>query len=355
MKHQFTPEEIRDLLKAAKVYAPGFSQNDFENLVELERHASQDGYLDAVGGLIRLRDEKHITPGGALDACKQAAEEAAKLEQQIQGSKTRLARLHADELQAVRALGERENALAKAQQDLTAVKEQCAVEGRKLEILSRRVEEENGRIEQGIEEARQAAGITAEEVAVAGQIKAEVDGQGVSLGLVLDVAKELAGQQDQRKKLIAGLEKHRSLQKYLAEVAATGDTQRGALNAAIAALQSQNKELRAERQFLTTYLSQLQMDVAYEDELRRFYQAFQPFFGLVAYMSSWEEVYMMRCHNPVFTVTGAFDPRAGHHRFWTDKPLSLCPFCGEQPAFDEAAYQALNLPVGASLRSILGK
>jgi hypothetical protein len=58
MDNEFTAEEIRDAARMARVHCPGFSEDDFESLMELERRINDSGYLEAVLGLIRLEEEK---------------------------------------------------------------------------------------------------------------------------------------------------------------------------------------------------------------------------------------------------------------------------------------------------------
>ena len=48
MDNDFTADEIRDVVRIARVHCLGFSEDDFESLMELERRITDSGYLEAV-------------------------------------------------------------------------------------------------------------------------------------------------------------------------------------------------------------------------------------------------------------------------------------------------------------------
>jgi hypothetical protein len=74
------------------------------------------------------------------------------------------------------------------------------------------------------------------------------------------------------------------------------------------------------------------------------------------HLASWNQVFFVRCTNPAFVITGAFDANSGNAQFWTDKPPSICPQCGyRQLAYDERVYQALGRPVGFPGKLYLGE
>ena len=89
MDNEFTADEIRDAVRMARVHCPGFSEDDFESLMELERRITDSGYLEAVLGLIRLEEEKGISCTEALDACEKLIKQKTKLEQEISALKQR--------------------------------------------------------------------------------------------------------------------------------------------------------------------------------------------------------------------------------------------------------------------------
>jgi hypothetical protein len=83
MNGEFTVDEIRDATRMARVHCPGFTDDYFESLMELERRIADSGYLEAVLGLIRLEEEKGVSCTKALDACEKLLEQKANLERQI--------------------------------------------------------------------------------------------------------------------------------------------------------------------------------------------------------------------------------------------------------------------------------
>ena len=83
MNNEFTADEIRDAVRMARAHCPGFSEDDFESLMELEKRITDSGYLEAVLGLIRLEEEKGISCTEALDACEKLIKQKTKLEQEV--------------------------------------------------------------------------------------------------------------------------------------------------------------------------------------------------------------------------------------------------------------------------------
>ena len=73
-------------------------------------------------------------------------------------------------------------------------------------------------------------------------------------------------------------------------------------------------------------------------------------------LATWDQVYFVRCGNPINTVAGVFDKKQGNPHFWTDKPPVLCPHCGYRHLyFDTEIYQYLNWPVEIPLKLKLGE
>ena len=83
MNSEFTVEEIKDAARMARIHCPGFSEDGFESLMDLEKRITDSGYLEAVQGLIRLEEEKGISCTEALDVCQKLLEQKTKLEQEV--------------------------------------------------------------------------------------------------------------------------------------------------------------------------------------------------------------------------------------------------------------------------------
>ena len=95
---------------------------------------------------------------------------------------------------------------------------------------------------------------------------------------------------------------------------------------------------------------------AAEQELRRFYRRFGGLRGVLEQLAKWNQVYPLRCKNTVYIVAKAFDPSAGCARVWTDKPVSRCPYCGQNALdYDVEVYKALGTTVGLPIKINLGE
>ncbi len=73
-------------------------------------------------------------------------------------------------------------------------------------------------------------------------------------------------------------------------------------------------------------------------------------------LAGWNQVFFVRCTNPAYVITGAFDAKSGNAHFWTDQTPAMCPQCGYRILNpDEGIYRALNLPAGVPAKLILGE
>ena len=356
MSHEFTAQEIRDAAMTARVHCPGFTEDMFESLMDIEKHIADSGYLEAVQGLLRLEEEKGISCTEALDACKELLKQKTRLERDILALEKRVESLITQRKQISIELEQVNKDTAKAGQELVRIRNEYTLAEKKLETINKKLEKEKQRIEEEVEECYRQANVTKEEVITASRVKAEVESHGFTLELMLGLSKEFAGHKNAREKLAEGLKEHGSLKKYLANLYDGATKERARVMAEIAGLESQKKGLADESIRLGNVLSQLQADVAGEDELRRFYRRYVGLSGLMDQLAAWEQVYFMRCGNPVNMTTGVFDKKYGNPHFWTDKPPITCPHCGYQRLyFDTEIYKYLNWPAERPLKITLGE
>ncbi|MFH0769242.1 MAG: hypothetical protein V1932_06725, partial [Chloroflexota bacterium] len=289
-------------------------------------------------------------------ACKELLEQKTKLEREVPALEKRVESLITQRKQTNVEYDQVKNATAKAGQELVRIRNEYTLADKKLETLNKKTEKEKQRIEKEVEECYRQANVTKEEVITASQVKAEVESHGFTLELMLGLSKEFAGHKNARKKLAEGLKEHGSLKKYLDNLYDEATKERARVMAEIADLESQKKGLADESIRLGNVLSQLQADVAGEDELRRFYRRYVGLSGLMDQLAAWEQVYFMRCGNPVNMTAGVFDKKYGNPHFWTDKPPIACPHCGYQRLyFDKKIYQYLNWPAERPLKITLGE
>jgi predicted nucleic acid-binding Zn-ribbon protein len=356
MEQQFTADEIKDAAKTARVYCHGFTEDMFESLMELERRITDSGYLEAVLGLIRMDEEKGILCTEALDACEKLLKQKAKLEREVPDLEERRESLAVQIKQSNAEYEQIKKDVAKAREELEQIRNEYAAAENKLEAFNRKAEKEKQHIEKEVEDSYQQASVTKEEIMTAGKVKADVESQGFTLELVLDLSKEFAGYKNVREKLANGLKEHGSLNKYLDELDEWGNRERARIMAEIASLESQKKGLNSENILLGNVLSQLQADIAREEELRRFYRRYAGYSELLEKLAKWEQVYFMRCGNPVNMGTCVIDKKLGNPHFWTEKPPVSCPHCGyPRTYFDTEIYQYLNWPAEVPFKLSLGE
>ncbi len=354
MSQVFSADEIREATRAARIYSPGLNEDKLEWLIELAKRIDEAGFLDAVEGLSRLA-ERGISCTQALDACEDFIEENEKLKKIVADLKKKQQTL----TEAIKTSGDRllvvNKEVAAAKQELASTKALNKKETNSLEELKRHYEADKKQIEAELEKHLEQAKLSKEEVAVAGEIKAEAQGRGIELRFALEVAKELASRENANELLAEAFKEHGSLLKHIEHLEERAKERRAEFSSEIESLKQQKQALEADRRGLQSYISQLRFDVETEESLRRFYERYQVVSGLMEYVANWNQVYLMRCDHPFFKFTGAIEKNSGGARFWTDKPPKMCPECGHQQlAYDLIAYQTLNCPVGQPIKLKLG-
>ena len=345
MENEFTVDEIRDAVRMARVHCPGFSEDDFESLMEMEKHIADSGYLKAVMGLILLEEEKQISCAEALDACEKLLKQKAQLERETSDLKKRSDSLVAEIKNANTGYEQTQKAVAKSRQELTQIRSEHVAAKKELESFNMKMEKEKQRISREVEDSYQESNVTKEEVVAAGQIKAEVESHGYTLDLTLGLAKEFAGYKNAREKLAEGLKEHGSLYKYLDELHDGATKERERVISEIRGIESQKKALTVESGNMRNILSQMQADATYEEDLRHFHRRYSRYSGLLDNLATWDQVHFTRCGNLANRIAGFFDKTQDNHHLWTDKPPTSCPHCGCQVLFfDTEIYQYLDWP-----------
>jgi len=232
-----------------------------------------------------------------------------------------------------------------------------------LFALQKKAAREKRRINKEVQEYREKANVTKDDVVTASKLKAQVGSYGSSLELALGLSQEFASFENARDKLAETLKEHQTLSNSIAALNEQSEAQKKTLQSELNKLQSEKdrrqadiKSLEQARHQMENILGQLQADVAHEDELRRFYHRYYASSGLLEYLASWGQVFFLRCSNPVYAMAGVFDRSAGGAHVWTDKPGPKCPHCGLNTlVYDEKLYQSLNLPVGSPVQLQLGE
>jgi len=350
MGREFTADEIRETAKTARIYCPDFSGEKFESLMELENQLDNSGHLQAVQAVLRLEEEKGVPCTEALDACEELFDRATKLEKEAADFELKLASLVGQIKQANNTYIKLQEAIQKAEEDLAKLRIQYQKEEKEIAVFREKAESEKRRITKELEDCHQKANITREEVAIAGQVKTEVENHGFTIENILDLSKEFAGHEHAREKLAEALNRHDSLTKYLADLAEQGEKQKKELRVDVANLETRKKSLDQECRFNTNLILQLHADVDAENELRRFQHRYQGLSILMEYLAGWNQVFFMRCNNPAFTITGAFDRNSGNANFWTDKPPAMCPQCGYRQTIFACFPLGTRWPRPANLR-----
>jgi len=364
MSEEFTVDEIKEVIRAARIFCPGFSEQQYQSLMTLEKRLADSGYLEAVHGIARLEKEWGILCTKALNAFKQMLKEKEQLQGELADLKQKLSAQQNANREAQHRFRQLNEDIARARQELMASQAERRREEMELLAFRKKAERERQQIDEGIAEWRERAKVAEQDIVTAGQLKAEVESHGFGLKLMLDLCQEFAGHENAREELSRELTEHRTVSNYIADLKEQGESQMKELKLDLDRLQSEKDKRQAEindleqaHHRLEGILAELQGDLAEQKEMRRFYRRYQGASALMEFLASWREIFFVRCNNPLLALTSAVDRSTAGAHFWTEKPpVKRCPCCNYPDAvYDPAVYHALNLAPGTPVKLQLGE
>jgi len=356
MEPEITAEELGQIVRAARVLSTDFSEEQIQSLSYGWQRLADTGFLDAVWGMTRLQQEQGTSCSEALDANKELLGKMESLESKLAVLKEKVAQEHNKHTEATRVHQQLVSKIneAKNEHDLT----QTAIQKEQEQLLAfqEKAENEKKRIEKELERCKQNAGVTAKEIAVAGQLKLEVEKSGFNLETMLGLAGEFAPYQDARDRLAEALKTGQTLTEYISTLKQKSEEKKSDIAAEIELLVSQRNskqsrvdELQKTCHKLEISLAQFNTDVDEEQELRQFYVRYSPLSELLEYLVTWRQVYFLCCDNPMCA------PYAEITHFWTDRKVRKCPHCGlSMIKPDPEPFRLLNVPEGTEFKLKLG-
>jgi len=329
MENEITTEELGQIIRAARVLSVDFSDEQIESLSYAWQRLADTGFLDAVWGMVRLQQEQGISCSKALDANQELLKQKGKLERELAIVKEQVTQEQNKYNEVKKIQQQMVSKISAANNELQAIQSDIGTEVEWLSSFQEKAEKKKRRIEKELERCKKNAGVTAEEIAVAGQLKAEVEKSGFSLETMLGLAGEFAPYQDAKDRLAEALKNSQTLTEYAATLERESEKKRRDITAEIEQLvsernskQSQVDQLQNNCHKLEISLDQLHADVDEEQGLRQFHLRYSPFIDLLNYLMSWESLYSWRCDNPMCA------PFAGITLFLTNRPVTRCPHCG---------------------------
>jgi chromosome segregation ATPase len=340
MANEFTAEELKQVIRAARIFNTGFSKDQFQSLSELEARLADSDYLETVSGLLKLEKETGVPLSQVFQTRDRLLQQNEELEKKVAAHN---ANLEAAE-RRLWETEEKHREVVKATQDaatqLEELRREQEVEGKVLVAFEKKATEEKERIDEELAEYRQRADVTEAEIAIAGKVKAEVTRHGFSLELVLGMAAEFAGYTNACEKLAEALKQHGKLTSHLSALEAEIKT----LNENKRTIGDMLYRLKTEQAQRETFLSQLQAEIAEKGELVGFYHRYIHLRSLIEYLGSSSHLTFHHC-----MWCGAL--------FWVLRPGNVpsniykCPWCGlVLVEADKNAYAAVAQPPGTPLK-----
>ncbi len=348
MENGMTSEELGQIIRAARVLAMDFSEEQLKSLFDAQQKLADSGFLEAVWGMARLQEELGISCSEALDANQKLLKQKQKLESEVAILKDRVDQEQIKHSEAKKIHQQMVDNIKAAKSELEAVQSDVQKEQDQLLSLRKRTETEKGRMEKELERCRKNAGVSLEEIVTAGQLKTEVEKSGFALETILGLVQEFAPYQDARDRLAGALKTGQSIMEYVSALGKKSEESERSIKAEIdqllnrkSAEEREVKRLEQARGQLEINVTQLHADIEEEQNLRQFYVRYSPLSKLMEYLMNWKEIYYLRCENP------GCAPFAGMTRFWTDRNVSRCPHCGSGLIKPDAdLFRLLDMPAG---------
>jgi DNA repair exonuclease SbcCD ATPase subunit len=317
---------------------------------------ADSGFLDAVWGMVRLQEEQGISCPEALDANRELPKQKERLESELAILKDKVTQEQNKHSEATKIHEQMISKIKTVKNELQALQGDTKAEVALISSIQEKAEKERRRIEKELERCKKNAGITAEEIAVAAKLKAEVEKSGFNLETMLGLVQDFVPYRDARERLAGALKNSQSLTEHISTLEQRSAEKKKDIAAAIDRLVSQQNseqsnvnQLKELHRQLENSVARLQADLDGEQGLRQFYIRYRPLSDLLEYLVSWKQVYFLRCDNPMCA------PFAGITRFWTDKPVRKCPYCGlSMIKPDPEPFRLLNMPEGTEFQLRLG-
>lgn len=322
MGNEMTAEELGQIIRAARLLASDFSEEQIQSLSYAWQKLADSGFLDAVWGMVRFQEEQGISCSEALDANKELLKQKERLERELAILKDKVTQEQNEYSEATKIHEQMISKIKTVKNELQALQGDTQAEVAYLSSIQEKTEKEKRRIEKELERCEKNAGITAKEIAVATKLKAEVEKSGFNLETMLGLVQEFVPYQDARERLAGVLKNSQSLTEYISTLEQRSAEKKKDIAAAIDRLVSQHNseqsnvnQLKELHRQLENYVARLQADLDGEQGLRQFYMRYRPLSDLLEYLVSWKQVYFLRCDNPMCA------PFSGITHFWTDKPV----------------------------------
>lgn len=353
MTTDLTHEELTQAVRAARIHSPGFSEEQYRSLMELERRLVDTDWLEAVQELARLMEERGVACSQALDEYRSLLKQNESLKKSIASLQDKSQTLQAEVSQHAGELSRLQAAIRQGKEDLSRVTAERQRQERELASCGMAADKKRAAIDKDLERCRKQAEVTKQEVADAGELKKLLASQGFSFDLALALCREFGNGQDAVADLQKAIEEHGNLARAKADLAERGAAEKQSLEAETEGLGKQRDELQASLDRLNgaraeqeSRLLQIRADLTEQDRLSRFYRRYHGLHVLLEIMAGWENVFFLRCNNPTNGIIRLLDPRADT-RVWTDRPAARCPHCGLNVlVFDERVYRELGTAPG---------
>ena len=326
-----TPEEIKEVIRSARILAPQFTEDEFKRLTDLGEDLASMDIIKAAWIVKKLAQEYGIPCQDVPDKYRWLLQEVAKLNEHLNI-------LQAEKSKQQQRLNETMAAIRTAETTLSDKKKELA----SFEIGA---EKQKMRLRQEVEQARREAQVDKQDIIAAGKLKAEVMRHGLTLSPTLELLSNYKGDDGALKRLAEDTAEHESQ----IQARAAWQQQNETMKLEIDLTKQQFDSLKADHKCLDNIYQKLTANMDHEQELRGFYKRYQGSEAFIECLAGWQQIYLLHCQ---MCYCGA--------HFWVDRKQVItrakfvCPCCGMNSIdWNHQAFEALNYPRRESFRLLL--
>lgn len=97
MSYEFTDDEIKEIITAARIFSQDFNEERFQALRKLEKRLADSSFLETVRGLVRMEEEMDVPINEVLDAFEKLLSDRDRVSAEVAGLRGKLVELQGRE------------------------------------------------------------------------------------------------------------------------------------------------------------------------------------------------------------------------------------------------------------------
>ncbi|MBI4282140.1 MAG: hypothetical protein HY672_01455 [Chloroflexi bacterium] len=285
-ERQLTAEEIQQIVQVCRIVDPGFTEDTFAKMMSAAEHLDEAGFVEAAWAVAKLRAKY----GDRIDHVPERLEQLLR---QAQVQETRVRELQAAQAQGKEEMEEQQRLVRRAQERRRRAETEAAAARQEAERAKATAEQARADANETVARAHEETRISLEEIAQAATLKRTVEEQGLTLGFVLDLCREIPDDENARQHLAEAIQEHSSLRagnEHLREA-------QQALERECQKTLQRKDDLEAGRDAAKEELADLEARCRRETPIHDFFDRWYGLKGWLGYLATWNLILFRICRH----------------------------------------------------------